>query len=639
MIHDNPQEPLPKDDARRVVFDHFDDAKKGVRSRAAAWEDFYAAYRSHQKVDKTSPFRSKLFVPMTKSHIDSHRPRLAAARPRIEIWGRGDEDAGRARAHRALSFFFWDQLRMDMRGVDFITSALIYGTSFWRVGYRRSTRERLKRTMVQPEVSGINGMLINAGLMPAPPPQAQLVPHQVRIWDGPTVDLLEPTDVYPCPGFSGLDGIPYVILRSRISIEELEEAVGLDGQKLYKQEVVAKLRKKAEDEDNPIDLSGVEQRPPREGLFDRHPKELADPHRKEFHILEHWSDDKIVVVVEEFQDLEPVRNEVNQIGMIPVVRYTPDPLPNEFYGNSMVESLFSLQYSANILTNGRLDHLVQSVHAMNKIRRGSGIQPSQLRYRPGGNVLVTDTNDISPLETARLDFTHYREMEFLEKQAQDVSGSSEIYRGIGDNTGSTATESNILAQSAASRVGLMFQIYSSQSLNRLGRLWVRFNDLYMDAPRRLRILGDDFMEPVIGQDGQPAIGPDGQPQRRPVNDILVTPEQLASGSEDELDLVIDVASTEPGTRQFKLQRTMNAYQALGQRVPPGSPIDNKLMEGILEGTGDDNAKRTVDEQNRWLQAMQAAQQQAEQQAIQGQRSPGQELAVEASSAAGRGDQL
>ena len=105
MIHDHPINVLPAEDARKVVFDHFDDAKHDVRSRQKDREQWYAAYRSHKKVDKASPFRSKLVLPMTKTHIDSHRPRLAAARPRIEIWGRGDEDRDRARAHRALTFF------------------------------------------------------------------------------------------------------------------------------------------------------------------------------------------------------------------------------------------------------------------------------------------------------------------------------------------------------------------------------------------------------------------------------------------------------------------------------------------------------------------------------------------------------
>jgi hypothetical protein len=163
----------------------------------------------------------------------------------------------------------------------------------------------------------------------------------------------------------------------------------------------------------------------------------------------------------------------------------------------------------------------------------------------------------------------------------------------------------------------MFQILSAQSLHRLGKLWIRYNELYMNQERRLRILGTEFQD-------------DG-------GMVTVTPEDLASGTEEELDLIIDVAQTEPGTRQFKLQRATNALQILGERLPPGSPIDNKLMAAVLEGLGHEHADRIVGEQAQWIAGMQQ-QAAAAEQGVRGQTQADQ-LAIDQSADAPRGDQL
>jgi hypothetical protein len=330
-----------------------------------------------------------------------------------------------------------------------------------------------------------------------------------------------------------------------------------------------------------------------------------------------WTDDKVTSVVEEFPDIPPLRNERNDLGMKPFVKYTPIPLPNEMNGISMCEALFSIQYSQNMLTNARMDHVMQTVHAMHTVRKASGLTPSQIRFRPGGMIPVIDHNDVRPMEQSKLDFSHYRESDFLRLLAQETSGSSDIYRGIAGPSGDTATESSILAQAAASRVGLMFQILSAQSLHRLGKLWIRYNELYMNQERRLRILGTEFQD-------------DG-------GMVTVTPEDLASGTEEELDLIIDVAQTEPGTRQFKLQRATNALQILGERLPPGSPIDNKLMAAVLEGLGHEHADRIVGEQAQWIAGMQQ-QAAAAEQGVRGQTQADQ-LAIDQSADAPRGDQL
>jgi hypothetical protein len=347
--------------------------------------------------------------------------------------------------------------------------------------------------------------------------------------------------------------------------------------------------------------------------------EPADPHKREFTLLEHWTDEKVTTIVLEDPSLPPIREEFHNLGMKPFARYAPIPLPQQMEGVSLAEALASIQYSTNMLHAGMLDHLLQSVHAMHTVRKASGLRQKEIRFRPGGLIPVTEHDDMRPLVTASLDFTHYREVDFLRLLADDVSGASEIYRGLGGSSGDTATESSILAQAAASRVGLMFQILGAQTLHRLGKLWIRYSELYLDQERTLRVLGNEFADTG--------------------GVLTVTPEDLMGGSEDELDLVIDVAQTEPGTRQFRMQRATNALGQIGNQVPPGSPVHNRMLEGILEGLGEERPDQLLAQQAAWFQQQMAAAQQAEQAAAGVEGGIPGELAVEASADAGRGDQL
>jgi len=266
-----------------------------------------------------------------------------------------------------------------------------------------------------------------------------------------------------------------------------------------------------------------------------------------------------------------------------------------------------------------MDHVMQTVHAMHTVRKASGLRPTDIRFRPGGFIGVNQHDDIAPMQPTQLGFTHYREAEFLDGLAQKTSGSTDIYRGIGANAGATATESSILAQSSSSRVGLMFQILSQQSLHRLGKLWIRMNELHMDRARMLRITGPEMMEPEINpQTGQPE-----QPRS-----FLVTPEELQSGGEEELDLIIDVSQTEPGTRQFKLQRAQQLIQTLAPFVAPGGPIFQKMVKGALEGLGEDNVDQILGEEEQFIQQQQAQAAQAE--AAGSGASDAQNLAINAS---------
>jgi hypothetical protein len=88
----------------------------------------------------------------------------------------------------------------------------------------------------------------------------------------------------------------------------------------------------------------------------------------------------------------------------------------------------------------------------------------------------------------------------------------------------------------------MLQILGIQALNRLGKLLTRINDAHIDTTKLIRIGGSEFE----GQDY-----------------VTIEPEELASRTGIDLDVVIDIAETEPENRLFKRKEAAEALQVLG----------------------------------------------------------------------------
>ena len=113
----------------------------------------------------------------------------------------------------------------------------------------------------------------------------------------------------------------------------------------------------------------------------------------------------------------------------------------------------------------------------------------------------------------------------------------------------------------------MFQILTAQAMQPLGKLMVRLNELYLPEERSLRVLGDDFQDIQFDR---------------------VSPEDLITGSGQDLDIILDVAQTEPVSRQFKLMRAKDMLQSFGAiGLPPNHPVVEYILSELLRAYGKD----------------------------------------------------
>jgi hypothetical protein len=425
--YDNPDKILKADDASAMVLNRYwysrDELVSTMRDKFKEW---YKSYRAYVEKGEDN-IRSKLVLPLIFSHVESYLPRLVVNRPRIEAWGRGEEDKIRARQHRALLFYDWDIMHMPFKVVNFVKSAEIYGTAWLKVWYKKESRIRVvKEQQITPRLDPIfNTFPVGQEISMID------VERPIETYNDPEVDLLEVDEVFPHPDSKDEETAPWIIHRRQgVGLDHLEKAMRASGEPLYKPEVVARLKKVAKDgNQQDINMDETVARSRKE-TFGPETSSRNDQHMREFTLLEMWTNDKLVVIVEEFPEVPPLRNEINPYGMKPFVRFTPIPDPNNIYGIGVPEILYGLQLEMSTLHQVRMDHALQSAHMMMKIVRSSNINANNIRIRPGGAIYVEDQDDIEFMQPPPLEFALYRESDDLRLHAQQASGATDTFTGV-----------------------------------------------------------------------------------------------------------------------------------------------------------------------------------------------------------------
>lgn len=574
---------LPDEPAARIAFDSYWRSKRDfvdpMRDKWNEWRDLYRCYVEIEDDDLVS----KVFVPMIFSHVESFIPRLVANRPRIEVWGRGPEDEKRASLGRALLFYWWDLLRMSMFLVGFTKTAEVEGLAWAKVIYSREVAEKRVRTLVTQQRRLFNIPIPGSGNS-----EFEIQEQEVVEWDDPRILHPNNDEIFPDP--DGRDEMDCAYICHRIpgqSLQDLRVAQHPDGGPLYRKDVLDELEEMAKGANRDSESQdGDSLRKRSTELFGPGHVPSPDPHKRQWTLIEYWTDDKVVTVIEEASSLDSIRNEIHGLYRKPFRRFTPIPVANELNGISIPQVLAHLNMETNTIHGARVDNLIQTAHRLISIMRNANVNPRALRARPGGFVWVDSHDDFMYRDAPTNQIAMYREEEQTRMHAQLATSATDPFMGMASKFGGgTATEAAAMQAASGSRVGLMFQILSEQFLKELGRDLLRMAETHISEPRRLRIAGDDFEEAEF---------------------IDLNPKDLHSGSGMDLDLVMDVAATEPGTRQFKLNQAINALSTLSNFFPADHPVMERFTAQLMRGLGIENPEKLVAEGREMIEAARAA---------------------------------
>ena len=594
----DPNKLQERDKAATYVFESYDRSKRLlVDPKREQWKEGYRAYRMVLDLKKSDGLQSRIPDALIFTNVEDFLPRLVAQNPRIEVWGRTQDqaDQDRANQHRAKLFYDWDNMGMVLRTMEFVKSAEVFGTAWFKTVYKKTVEVRGERRLEQPQFFGIQ----TGGARMGPVRKVSTLTY-----DDPCVELCEVDEVFPDPDAKSVENCAFIIHRVKTTLHAIKSAKK-GSEPLYKPEVVAQLEQMAKDGgNNPVSPHTGEQSifDMKRERFDDAGAASPDPFKLEYHLLEMWTPSQTITVVEEHRGLPPILNTWNEIGKIPFVRFTPIPDINGIYGISLAEALYSHWVELSTMRASRIDNIRYMVHQMYKILRGSGINPKQIRFRPGGHIDVKDMGDIQLLERGHMPNALYRELDDIRRSAQQV-GATDTFSGVAsDLTGRTATEASILAEASGSRASLMFRILGEQALTPLGHLLIRLNELYLEAPKFYRIAGEEYLDTQFPAAPQPEF-------------IEIRPEGLvARGPNHGLDVKIDIASVEPGNKQVRLQRSERALEVLGALgMSANHPFVMRMLVELGQGMG-------IQRPEKFIFSQEAQQAVAEQEA-QGQEQP------------------
>jgi len=626
-IYDNPTELLKNaDDASRMVCENwwYSD-REVVDPQRDPWDEVYKMYRGYQEIDDDDVM-SNFHVPDTWAMIESYVPRVAGARPRIEVWEAEPNDADLARMHRGLIFYGWRRMRVPMALIPFVKSGLVFGAAVWRVRHRKE----VGIVSVRESVGRLEEMRLRLreqmmGVPPGSLPRAErFADVEQVIYDDPVLEQVDLDRLYPHPDATSIEDAE---LRNLWMIDEQPgvefsqiEAEAKAQPDLYDAEAVRKLGKMLS-EVNPYDRYSGEHRLYLKSrqlqTFGPQQEPTGDGHLRQVTLLRQQTRHKMTVVVKEFPDLPPLINARNRLGMIDLVLFTPIPDPlATFYGQSLAEILYSPNLEKDALHNARMDRILGSIAPMFGVLRGQGPAPSQIRWRPWGTIPMDGPEDLWTLNMPEMNLSAYREAAEIDQSMQRAAAADQ-FMGVGGSSSGTATEASMLYQSAGTKAGLMYHILSAQALERMGRLLIRINELHKSRPQIVRITGANVarglsmvdIENLLAMGVPPEQMKDAARRMASQGEIEIDPGRLREGFGSEPDLVLDVSSTEPMTRQFRLQRAINALQVAGQIPPEGwmNPIVREIGIKIMEGLEFENVEALIDQM--MAQQQQAAQQQ------------------------------
>ena len=133
----------------------------------------------------------------------------------------------------------------------------------------------------------------------------------------------------------------------------------------------------------------------------------------------------------------------------------------EFYGSGDIEFCESLLEEQRDIRNSLLENVSQTTNRMFVRRKGAGIDPAQLTWRPSGVIDVEEMDDIRVLDPGQYDPTILRTQDDLRRDIEQVTGINDFVMGqFRSSTGfnDTATGISLIQETAMKRIGHKGQV-------------------------------------------------------------------------------------------------------------------------------------------------------------------------------------
>lgn len=290
----------------------------------------------------------------------------------------------------------------------------------------------------------------------------------------------------------------YVIYRNYMTIRELNKYRDYEGFHIPSEEELKRLAAPPVEQapTNPMENEATAS--PSQGYraLPRYLDESEDPLDHKLEVLEYWTKEFVIVVL---QQKVVIRNEGNALGVIPFVSCYWDDIPGCFYAFGIPRRIGGIQMHIQGLRNLRLDDVNMNLQNMWKVLKGSNIAAQPIKAYPGAVFKVDgNINNLEPLDKQPILQEAYKEEEVLQADAEKTSGANALLvqgaqsQGGGATGMRTATGSGLVGGASSSRVQGFVDVVAEQVMMPVFYSFLKMNRMWLHPSEMRKIVGQSI---------------------------------------------------------------------------------------------------------------------------------------------------
>lgn len=477
---------LQLDDAREYFL-------QVVKPRLDRSYKLYIAYSGDRK-KRIKSWQANVFVPYIQAVIETLMPRILDARPEFSVLGRTEEDQAKSEKQQHLMDYLWERSNMDSVSEDFVRAALIYGTSFLQVSWKKDVRKQK--------------FLETKDITKKP----KWKEEERTFYDDPFCEWVDNYSLWYDWHNTARKSKQYWIKRLVLTEAEIRRRYPIADRKRLEMALAApggdlndyaSIRQEVKSTHDEV-FKGSDRYTTSSMSVDKF-KNTNDQTMKMYEVFE-WTrpfeDQYAVFVGGSYVPILPGGSMPIPFDFkeAPFIETTYLKIPGEFEGYGIPIILESPQVMLNLMKNQRLDATTLSIHKMWVVNPLANINKEELVTRPFGIIYSIDPNGVREIQFSDIKPSAYKEEELLKSDMRYSSGVDDFSMGVGGSAGS-ATEVRHLRESTLERVRL-FVNHLGDAYADVMRYWIDMERQFFTKDMTIRIIGDGGQEmyPLIQKD-------------------------------------------------------------------------------------------------------------------------------------------
>lgn len=478
-------------DLHRLFLIQLEDARQYflnvIRPRLDRSYKLYVAFGGDRAME-IQHWQANVFVPYVQAVVETMMPRILDARPEFTVIGRTEDDNLKAEKQQQLGDYFWELAKMDETTEDLVRAALVYGTGYLQVSWKKDVR-KLKFLKTKDVASK----------------KYEWKEEERVFYDAPYCEWVDNYSLWYDWHNTSRKSKQFWFKRLLLTKKEIERRYpNADPERLKAAFAsqggdlndYASIRNTVKATNESISRSGNRNGELgtssyyTTGRFDNSIDSNLDMYEV-FEWIRPFDDAYAVMVGSQYVPIfegavMPIPYDFKES---PFIEVPYMKMPGEFEGIGLPMVLENPQILLNTVKNQRIDAATLSIHRMWIVNPLANINRDELVARPFGIIYSIDPSGVREVQFSDIKPSAYREEEMLKSDMRYASGVDDFSMGAGGGA-SSATEIRHLRESTLERVRLF--------VNHLGYAYADVLRYWMDMTRQLftkemtiRIIGDN----------------------------------------------------------------------------------------------------------------------------------------------------